>query len=82
MTPNASLAFFVLGHEDVEGGLRVSLWLAPLILLPLAIFRTFRLDHHRWPFFSYDDLFTLGQLSLRWPNYDLLPIKLDHVHVC
>jgi hypothetical protein len=55
--------------------------LAPFILLPLAIFRTFRLDHLRWSFFSYDDLFTLGRLGLRKPNQDLLPIELDHVHV-
>jgi hypothetical protein len=33
-------------------------------------------------FFCYDDLFTLGRLDLRWPNQDLLPIELDHVHVC
>jgi hypothetical protein len=37
MTPDAGLAFLVLGHEDVEGGLWASLGLAPLILLSLPI---------------------------------------------
>jgi hypothetical protein len=31
--------------------------------------------------FSYDNLFALGGLGLRWPNQDLLPIELDRVHV-
>jgi hypothetical protein len=57
------------------------LWLAPLILSPLAILWTFWLDHPRWPLLSYDDIFALGRLGLRWPNQDLLPIELDHVHV-
>jgi hypothetical protein len=66
-------AFLVLGHEDVEGGLRASLWLAPLIRLPLAILWTFWLDHPRWPLLSYDDLLALSRLGLRWLNQDLLP---------
>jgi hypothetical protein len=57
------------------------LQLGPLVLLTLAILQTFRLDHPRWSFFSYDYLFTLGRLGLRWPNQDLLPIELNHVHV-
>jgi hypothetical protein len=82
MTPDAGLAFLVLGHEDVEGGLWAPLWLAPFVVLPLAIFWTFWLDHPRWPFLSYDNLLTLGRLGLTWLNQDLLPIKLNHVHVC
>jgi hypothetical protein len=82
MTPDAGPVFLVLGHEDVEGGLRASLRLGPLIFLPLAVLQTFQLDHPRWPFFSYDDLLALGRVSLRWPNQDLLPIELHHVHVC
>jgi hypothetical protein len=57
------------------------LWLAPLILLPLAILRTFRLDHPRRPFFSYHDLLSLGRLGLRWPNHNLLPLMLNNVHI-
>jgi hypothetical protein len=53
----------------------------PLVLLPLAILWTFHLDHPRRPFFSYDDLLSLGRLSLRWSNQDLLPLELDHVHI-
>jgi hypothetical protein len=49
-------AFLVLVHEDVKGGLWVALQLAPLILLPLAIYRTFWLNHPRWPLFPFDDL--------------------------
>jgi hypothetical protein len=71
--PNAGLASFVLGHEDVEGGLRALLWLAVLVLLPLAILHTFGLDHPRRPLFSYDDLLALSRLGLRWLNKDLLP---------
>jgi hypothetical protein len=41
MTPDVVLAFLVLGHEDVEGGLWASRRLAPIVLLPLAIFQTF-----------------------------------------
>jgi hypothetical protein len=73
--PNFGPAFFILGHEDVEGGLWAALQLAPLILLPLAILRTF------WPLFSYDDVLPFGCLGLRWPNQDLLPLELDHVHI-
>jgi hypothetical protein len=73
MTPYAGPAFLVVGHEDIEGGLWVFLRLAPLILLPLAIFQAFRFDHPRWLFFPYDNLITLGQLSLRWQNHDLFP---------
>jgi hypothetical protein len=40
------------------------------------------LGYHPWRlFFSYDDLLAFGQLGLRRMNQDLLPIKLDHVHV-
>jgi hypothetical protein len=53
----------------------------PLILLPLTILRTFLLNHPRWSLFSYDDLIFLGRLGLRWPNQDLLPLELDHVHI-
>jgi hypothetical protein len=63
--------------------LKVALWLVPppLLLLSLATLRTFRLDHHRWPFFSYYDLFSLCRLGLRWLKQDLLPLELDHVHI-
>jgi hypothetical protein len=61
-------AFLVLSHEDVKGGLWEPLRLAPLILLPLIL--------------SYDDLLALGRLGLRWLNQDLIPVELDHVHVC
>jgi hypothetical protein len=40
MPHDSGPAFFVLGHEDVEGGLWAALRLAPLIPLPLAILRT------------------------------------------
>jgi hypothetical protein len=82
LQPDAGSAFLVLGHEDVKGGLWKSLRLAPFILLPMAILQTFWLDHPRWLFFSYDDLFTLGRLIMRWLNQDLLSIELDQVHVC
>jgi hypothetical protein len=81
VTSDVGSAFLVLGHEDVEAGLRVPLRLAPLILLSLVILRTFWLNHPRWPLFSYDDFHALGRLGLRWSNQDLLPIELDHVHV-
>jgi hypothetical protein len=79
--PNAGPAFFVLGHEDVEGGLWAALRLAPHILLPLAILQTLWLNHPRRTFFSYDNLLTLGHLGLTWPNWDLLSLELDHVHI-
>jgi hypothetical protein len=81
MTPDAGPAFLVLSHENVEGGLWALLRLSPLILLPLATIHTFWFDHPRWSLFSYDDVLALGRLGLRWPNQDLLPIELDHVHV-
>jgi hypothetical protein len=81
MTPDAGPAFLVHGHEDIEGVLWVFLWLAPLILPPLAIFWAFRFDYPQWSFFPYDNLFALSRLGLRWPNQDLFPIKLDYVHV-
>jgi hypothetical protein len=81
MTPYVGPAFLVLCHKDVEGGLRGSLQLAILVLLPLPILRTLWLNHPWWPLFSYDHLFTLGRLSLRWLNQDLLPIELNHVHI-
>jgi hypothetical protein len=81
MTPDASLAFLVFNHENVEGGLWALLRLSPLILLPLTTFRTFWLDHLWWPLFFYDDILALGRLGLRWLNQELLPIELDHVHI-
>jgi hypothetical protein len=42
---DAGHASLVLGYMDVKGGLWVTLRLAPLVLLPLAIFQTFQLDH-------------------------------------
>jgi hypothetical protein len=76
---DASPAFLVLGQEDVEGGLWAMLWLAALILLSLAFLWTFRLDHPRRPFFSYDNLLSRGCLGLRWLNKNLLPLDLNHV---
>jgi hypothetical protein len=61
--PDAGLAFLVFVHEDVEGGLWALLWLSPLILLPSAIFWTFRFDHPRRPLLSYDDFLSFGQLG-------------------
>jgi hypothetical protein len=65
MIPDVGLAFLVLSHENVEGGLGASLWLAPLIFLPLAVVQTFWLNHPWWPFFFYDDLLAIGRLGLR-----------------
>jgi hypothetical protein len=78
---DTGLTFFVLSHEDVKSDLWALLWLGPLILLPLAILQTFGLDHPRLPFLSYDNVFSFGRLGLRWPNHDLLPFELNHVHV-
>jgi hypothetical protein len=64
MTPDAGPTFLVFVHEDVEGGPRASLWLAPLILLQLVVLRTFWLDHPRRLLLSYDNLLALGRLSL------------------
>jgi hypothetical protein len=66
--PDAGHAFFLLGQEDVEGGLWALLRLADLVILPLAILRTLWLDHPQRPLFSYDDLFASGRFGLRWPN--------------
>jgi hypothetical protein len=60
MLPNVGSAFLVLGHEDVKGGLWAPLWLATLILLPLAILRTFWLDPPRRTLLSFDDVLALG----------------------
>jgi hypothetical protein len=43
VTPDVDPAVLVIGHEDVKGGFGVSLWLTPLILLPLAVLQTFAL---------------------------------------
>jgi hypothetical protein len=59
-SPGAGPAFLLLGHKDVEGGLWALLWLAPVVRLPLAILRTFWLDHPWRLFFSYDDILALG----------------------
>jgi hypothetical protein len=56
-------------------------WLASLVLLPSVNFLIFGPDHPRLSHLSYDDLFALDRLSLRWPNQDLLPIELDRIHV-
>jgi hypothetical protein len=64
-----------------EGGLCALLWHVLLILLPLAILRAFGSDHLQQSFFPYDDLLALGRLGLRWPNQDLLPLELNHVHI-
>jgi hypothetical protein len=82
LTLDVAPAILVLGHEDVDGGLGASLWLAPLIFLSLAVLQTFWLDHPRRSFLSYDNLLALGRLGLKWPNPDLLPLELNHVHVC
>jgi hypothetical protein len=80
-TPDADLAISIFKHEDVEGDFWTRSWLASLILLPSANFWIFWPDHPRLSLFSYDNLFALGRLGLRWANQDLLPIELDHVHV-
>jgi hypothetical protein len=49
---DAGPTFLVLVHEDIDGGLWVLLRLAPLIFLPLAIFRTCRIDHPLRPLLS------------------------------
>jgi hypothetical protein len=81
MLPDVGPSFLLLGHEDAEGDLWVPLLLAPLVLPPLTILLTFWLDYPRWPLLSYDDLLAFSRFSLGWLNQDLLPIKLDHVHI-
>jgi hypothetical protein len=81
VTLNACLAISVFSHEDVEGGFWMRSWLASLVLLPSANFFIFGPEHPRLSLFSSGKILALGQLSLRWPNQDLLPLELDHVHV-
>jgi hypothetical protein len=81
VSPDVSPAISVFSHEDVEGGFWMRSRLASLVLLPSANFCIFGPDHHRLSLFSYDNLLAFGRLSLRWPNQDLLPIKLNHVHI-
>jgi hypothetical protein len=68
VSPLAGLVVLVLGHKDVEGGFGVSLFLAPLILLPLVVIWTFWLNHPRRSLLSYENLLALGRLGLRWLN--------------
>jgi hypothetical protein len=79
--PDAGPTFLVLGQEDVECALLGDVAACPLILFPLAMLWTFRLDYSRRSFFSYDNLLSLGHLGLRWLNQDLLPLELNHVHI-
>jgi hypothetical protein len=79
--PDTGPTFLVLSHEDVECGLWALMWLAPLILVLVAILRDLRFHHPQQPFISYYHLFSFGRLGLRWKNHDLLPFNLDHVHV-
>jgi hypothetical protein len=81
VTLNACLAISVFSHEDVEGGFWMRSWLASLVLLPSANFFIFGPEHPRLSLFSSGKILALGQLSLRWPNQDLLPLELDRVHV-
>jgi hypothetical protein len=81
VTPNVILAVFVFSHEDVKCGFWTRSWPASLVLLPSTNFWIFGLDHPRLSLLSYDDLLALGRLSLRSLNQDLLPLKLDRVHV-
>jgi hypothetical protein len=83
-TLDVGLAISVFSHEDVECNFCMRSWFASLILLPSANFWIFGSDHpqhHRLSLFTYDDLLALDRLGLRWPNQDLLPLKLDRVHV-
>jgi hypothetical protein len=81
VTPNADLAISVFSQEAVEGGFWMRSWLASLVLLPSTNFWIFGPDHPRPSLFSYDDLFAIGRLGLRWPNQDLAPLELDRAHV-
>jgi hypothetical protein len=60
MTLDAGPTFLVFGHENVGGGICSLLRLALLILLSLATFQTFWLDHPRWSLFSYVDIIAFG----------------------
>jgi hypothetical protein len=60
MLPNTGPTFPVFSHEDVESGLWVRLWLAPLMFLPLAILQTFGLDHPQLSLLSYDNCYAFG----------------------
>jgi hypothetical protein len=62
-------------------GFRCRCSLFPSFFCHRPSFRLFWLDHPRRPLLSYDSLLALGRLSPRWSDHDLLPIKLDHVHV-
>jgi hypothetical protein len=81
VTPDVGIAISIFSHENVEGDFWTRSWLASLILLPSANFYIFWFDHPRLSLFSYDNLFALGRLSLRWSNQDLLPIELNRVHI-
>jgi hypothetical protein len=81
LTPDAGLAISAFSHEDVEGDFWMRSWLASLVLLPSANFSIFGPGHPRLSLFSYDNLFAFSRLGLRWPNQDLLPIKVDRVLV-
>jgi hypothetical protein len=80
-TPNAGLVISIFSHEDVECYFWIRLCLASLVLLPSTNFWIFEPDHPRLSLLSYDNLFALGRLGLRWPNQDLLLIELDRMHV-
>jgi hypothetical protein len=81
VTPEAGLVISVFSHEDVEGDFWMKSRLASLILLPSANFWIFGPDHPWLSLLSYDDLFALGRLALRWLNQDLLFNELDGIHV-
>jgi hypothetical protein len=81
MTPEADIAISVCSHEGVEGYFWMRSWFATLVLLPSTNFWIFGPDHPRLSLLSYDDIFALGRLGLRWSNQDLLPIELDRIHV-
>jgi hypothetical protein len=53
----------------------------PSIFFHWPFFWIFRPDHPRMSLLSYDDLFALGRLGLRWSNQNFLPIELDRIHV-
>jgi hypothetical protein len=80
LTSALSSLYLAMRISKVAFGWHCGLPPPPFVLLPLAILQTFRLDHPQQPFFSYDDLHSLGHLGLRWPNRDL-PLELDHIHI-